>query len=157
MRKVSRQVPKPSRQVKKLSRQVRKPCRHEPKAFRQVRKPSRPLGKPLRQVKKSFPQEKKSFSQPKNELVSRFYRFWITSRAFSIGLASTALSPTSTIGRWMIDGSAAIAFITSSSGVSAVMPLSLTPASAFRKTSYGRRPVFLINFRSFSSVKASLK
>ena len=150
MRKAFRQAPKPFRQAPKPFRQVGK-------LFRQVAKPSKQVRKPLRQVKKSFPQEKKSFSPARNELISSFYRFWITSRAFSIGLASTALSPTSTIGRWMIDGSAAIAFITSASGVSAVMPLSLTPASAFRKTSYGRRPVFLINFRSFSSVKASLK
>jgi hypothetical protein len=55
----------------------------------------------------------------------------------------TALLPTSTIGRWMIDGSSTIAFMTSASGVSAVMPRSFTPASLFRRASYGLMPAFL--------------
>ena len=48
--------------------------------------------------------------------------FLINANALSIGRATTARLPTSTIGRWIRFGSATIAFITSRSGVSSVIP-----------------------------------
>jgi hypothetical protein len=70
-----------------------------------------------------------------------------------MGLASTALFPTSTIGRWMRFGSATIAAITSASGVSSVRPAAAAPRVSF----IGRTPVFLTSFVRPSTVNAWLK
>src|SRR6185369_15774327 len=80
-----------------------------------------------------------------------------SSRAFSIGRASTALLPTSTIGRCKRFGFLTIIEITLSSDVWWVIPSSLNADSPFRNTSNGLRPAFLSSLRSLSSVNGTLK
>lgn len=76
-----------------------------------------------------------------------------SSNAFLIGLATTAFSPTSTIGRWIRFGSVTIALITSASEVSSLSPAPAAPRVALM----GRKPVFAIKAVRLSSVNGSLK
>lgn len=81
----------------------------------------------------------------------------IRSRARSMGRAITALSPTSTIGRFRSPGFSTIAAITSPSGVFLVSPSSLNRGSFVRTNSNAETPSFLSSLLISTAVSGSMK